>query len=540
MFQDIVGSFHIASKDQKKVWDFIKTTNERPRSPPDWLEGSNKATLWANLLKVWDQMHIQLGERTRQRPKVSSPTYSRSASPGMRRSDPDVQPMSLPPEHETYMLKEAREYHRSHDEVPVFVINKKKAFTKSVIIPTGDLGVPDIPTRATLQERRWDSVYSYYTMDLNGIRLIVKSFAGGPKGGVRYLWWRGPSKGFDKKTIAFGDRQNGEVTPRLGTDHNETETERRVSQVTSVKSLHSGRRQHSATPTPLRDFDDDYRNISETPEPRPNEREALLNSFKLPRRSEPASSNSRSRHSSTFTNASQELSDSQRPSTSISSPHPRLDSETAEDPRPAKRAKTSHSSPTSSLPRAGARQSSQQSLTPKGDRASSRLQGASVVHSPTSGSKNDVVSLTPEIVASNPQAIASTPEITASNPQAIASTPGPNSMPLTKYKQDNTKLRIWMDDSDRFRSIRFRSCSTTSAFFDAVASAVTLPKDAIVDLTVVFEWKEENDKARKMAMCIDDLDCIEDLIEEVDNASVWGTGGTGRCIVGVLVQTRKA
>ncbi|KAK4692580.1 hypothetical protein P7C71_g4652, partial [Lecanoromycetidae sp. Uapishka_2] len=110
-------------------------------------------------------------------------------------------------------------------------------------------------------------------------------------------------------------------------------------------------------------------------------------------------------------------------------------------------------------------------------------------------------------------------------------------MPLAKYKQDNTKLRIWLNNGDRFTSVRFRSCPTTWAFFDRIADAVNISKNGIADVTVIFDWKEEVDNTRKMAMRAGDEDCIEDLIEEVDNASVWAPE-SGRCVVGVLVQTR--
>lgn len=111
-------------------------------------------------------------------------------------------------------------------------------------------------------------------------------------------------------------------------------------------------------------------------------------------------------------------------------------------------------------------------------------------------------------------------------------------MPLAENKQHNTKLQIWLNDGDRFTNIRFLSCGTTSAFFDRVADAVNVSKDDIADATVVFEWKEESDKSRKMAMRLGDQYCIEDLIEEVDNAPVWGPG-SGRCMVGVVLQTSR-
>ena len=43
----------------------------------------------------------------------------------------------------------------------------------------------------------------FWTLDLNGTRYVVKSFAGKAQGGMRYLYWAGPGKDFEEKPLAL-------------------------------------------------------------------------------------------------------------------------------------------------------------------------------------------------------------------------------------------------------------------------------------------------------------------------------------------------
>ncbi len=43
----------------------------------------------------------------------------------------------------------------------------------------------------------------FWTLDLNNTRYIVKPFNGQAQGGMRYLYWAGPSKGFEQKPLAL-------------------------------------------------------------------------------------------------------------------------------------------------------------------------------------------------------------------------------------------------------------------------------------------------------------------------------------------------
>lgn len=249
VFQEIVGRFHIASEDQRKIWDYIKSADTRPLSAPDWLDSPVSGSLWANLLGFWDKMHGQLEDDSGRVQAVTSTTISPRAAVGMQPSDPSVHPLSLPPDLETYMLREAQEHYGNCDEPPSFVSPRRQACARSVIIPTDKATVPDIPTKTTAVKRKWNADYVYHTMDVNEHRLIVKSFPGGhPKGGARYLFWRGPQIGFDPRVFAFTDKDNADIAEKFGIESNENEPRGNISQERIglqedlVKSLRSGRR----------------------------------------------------------------------------------------------------------------------------------------------------------------------------------------------------------------------------------------------------------------------------------------------------------
>lgn len=58
--------------------------------------------------------------------------------------------------------------------------------------------------------RDWNKRFAFWTLDLSGIRHIVKSFPGAPKGGRLYKRWTGPDLGEDDEwqgTIAFAENK---------------------------------------------------------------------------------------------------------------------------------------------------------------------------------------------------------------------------------------------------------------------------------------------------------------------------------------------
>lgn len=119
--------------------------------------------------------------------------------------DPDGQNLDLtdlPPEHEIYLIDEAREYYTS--EPPIFLAdtrNKQKStVNKACLALEGHSGA--LGSRVSVTTRAWCNRNVYQTIDLNKQRIIVKLFKGGPRG-VFYRRWMGVIAGFEKQPIAF-------------------------------------------------------------------------------------------------------------------------------------------------------------------------------------------------------------------------------------------------------------------------------------------------------------------------------------------------
>lgn len=108
----------------------------------------------------------------------------------------------LPQEHEIRLIDEARGYYTS--DRPIFLAdNQKTAGTvnKACLAFEGHTGAPGAGVSVTT--RVWSKRGGVYqTIDLNGERVIVKLFRGGPRGGF-YRRWMGVIAGFEKPPIAF-------------------------------------------------------------------------------------------------------------------------------------------------------------------------------------------------------------------------------------------------------------------------------------------------------------------------------------------------
>ena len=106
---------------------------------------------------------------------------------------------------------------------------------------------------------------------------------------------------------------------------------------------------------------------------------------------------------------------------------------------------------------------------------------------------------------------------------------------ISKYKQDHTKLRIRQENVDSYVPKKLRSISTTDGFFASVASALNVLRGSIAQAVVVLDWMPEDDKNRQIAMTPGNEDCVEAMIEEIDDAPCWASG-TGRCNIDVYVR----
>lgn len=162
----------------------------------------NQGTAVPTLANQIDTSHWH----TKDTPTTSKPSGSGTPSPQF--SNPAYVPVELPDKHPTEMEAKARGYYPDPKIPPPFAIHKLKERERMVVIST-DTGLrPDIPTKAKIVLRDWNRRFSFWTLDLSGIRHIVKPFPGASKGGVRYNRWKGPHQNADDEwtgPIAFSD-----------------------------------------------------------------------------------------------------------------------------------------------------------------------------------------------------------------------------------------------------------------------------------------------------------------------------------------------
>lgn len=117
--------------------------------------------------------------------------------------------------HETKYLAQARLQFPSAR--PPFARLNRKENQKIVTLAVADGQLPQIAVLATLVVRKWDSKSSYYTLNRNGERLIVKPIGGRSKhknrGGNPYRAWSGQGNTFENAPVAFAFKGDVEDQP---------------------------------------------------------------------------------------------------------------------------------------------------------------------------------------------------------------------------------------------------------------------------------------------------------------------------------------
>lgn len=182
-----------------------------------WPDGTALAdfrnALHKEILYLWNEAYRRL--RSQNHASEADPegfASGRVLSPKKKitTSNPDNKPSQHPPDYFVDLLDEAKEDFKD-GKLPPFVIPKARTTgTRPAAISTKDGLRPVQPTQATLIRQKWDEEdkYSYYTLDINTERVIVKPFKGG-SGGSCYRQWMGGNI-FRKSPIAYPWPSNNE------------------------------------------------------------------------------------------------------------------------------------------------------------------------------------------------------------------------------------------------------------------------------------------------------------------------------------------
>ena len=125
----------------------------------------------------------------------------------------------LPDDHEIKFLAQARRDH-PFARPPFVRLNRGQGVLgpKRVTLATPDGQFPqtEIPTNLSIWE--WDAISSFYTIDINGERLIVKPMEGrfnhANRGGAQYRAWSGQGNTYESTPVAFEIKDNAEDQQR--------------------------------------------------------------------------------------------------------------------------------------------------------------------------------------------------------------------------------------------------------------------------------------------------------------------------------------
>lgn len=116
--------------------------------------------------------------------------------------EPDFSELS--DDHIPSLLDEAKQCYLNSSDHPDFLQGKSSRAapgTRIVVRPAIN-GKPDRDREVNVVSRSWDEKSCYWTLDMNGERLIVKKLSGG-SGGSTYKEWGGQELGFKQEAIAF-------------------------------------------------------------------------------------------------------------------------------------------------------------------------------------------------------------------------------------------------------------------------------------------------------------------------------------------------
>ena len=522
-FNGLMGKLEVPYRYHKILHAVVRNHKIPSGDLTDWLPVENAAEIWREVCKLYNgsdgQNLSNKGLRRSMAPPLDTGTPT---SKSQTHSDPSIEPTPLGDDHPVYMLEESRNYCKELPEgepIPFVVSKRRHENTRNVIIATNDKRRPDVPVKAQIQLREWDSLYAVWTIDINHTRFIVKNMGGAPNGGCKYNYWAGPNRGFEGP-IAFSENSTARSARKTPfTEFVEVESggeEVQEEQITD--GTRSGRYFK-----PEIDIVDD---------PILQALQAESMGVNIPRRG----LNSVNHRLSSNVEEDREIkvepdlrrySDNVTKMTPMPPSHPNQVSETSRglQPLPAKRRKTDASvyvvdrvnidSPAAKAP-------SRPNLARKPP-ANSRLREA------TQGPSSVMSQTNPASTSREPSSVA---HPVHAQTRTTGDSPGTVSPALSRAKQDNTLLQIRVEENGFIRPKKFQSGFTVSAFFTLISTTHNLATDDVIKAQVTIPSTLGNgNKYRLELMPSDDEECMELLIGNID---AWPLD-KGRCIVDVVV-----
>lgn len=392
----------------------------------------------------------------------NSPSREIDTAAASANVDPVLDIIPLSDNHVTKYLTEARRQFTS--ERPPFVRLKKKEDPKTVTLAVGNGMLPNTAILATLVTREWDAKYSYYTLDCNGERLIVKPIGGfsvhRDRCGNPYRTWSGQGNIFEKAPVAFSltGYTKGQPNNHKNVGHDlESEFEE-----VSIQGS-----------DPLEDKD-----YSESEAQQGSKSQEPTTKPALP---EPPVTRGRLAHLNHIRNNG----NTRRPKDA-----PR------DGPKPARRAR---------FPQLCRSTSESSNAAPKiSERAAGKRPASDIIDDDRSPKKLHPVSRN---ILINSSATARIPPT------------------LTSYKQERTILHVQVPGSTTdMVPIKLRSAMTISTFFSSVSAAVGVVDYEHIAIAVALEG-EDGGQDKTIIVKRNVIDTYEFFLEVVDDAACWEEKG---------------
>lgn len=450
----------------------------------------------------------------------------------------------LPADHPITLLSEAMTCYNS-DAPPFLCPGRRKIPAESrleVLLATNGKRKRPAPP-VNLVAREWGSGGTYWTADLNGERIILKSFRGGPLGGCHYRRWLGPRKGFEQHATAFGvlnAKLNGKAS--LGKEGRYLESTDRLTQYGQRRGRAPTRGAERKSRRFTTDEALDSENSLFSPPPKknvyyPRLKRSTRGSLRKLYSTETENSSS-SEHRRQIAKAPSKALRLNVPRGFVATPH--LDQTMIE--RPGKRSKESQSIPNTEnvlAPNKLGFFESSKRKTPFDLSTLTRI--ASKRRKNPFGPQN-LTENSLDRHAENPaERKVERPTLPAIDTIDTKCHPSPTAaiaFNISPYKQANTNLCFFLPPGNDYVPLKLRSCMNMSSFFGAAIEAFELQDqtEEIRALRVMFDPFSGGDQKDTWLVKKTIPDSFEIFLDVVDQLPVWDEGGTCRVRVDIIMR----
>lgn len=446
----------------------------------------------------------------------------------------------LPIDHPITMFSVATEHYQS--KAPPFLnYGRKKnpagSRLHALLATNGKLRRP--APSVDLVCREWRNKGVYWTADINGERIILKPFKGGPGGGCHYRRWLGPLEGFEEYAIAYVvPNAKAIAKPRLGKEEKHAES-------TGDGLTHPGQRNRRASARGAESKSqrfaiDEVLSSEISSLPPPPKKQVYFPGLERP---------ARDSVTKLYVTESENLSFSENRHQITKIPSKVLGPNVAETfaamPRLGHSTKETPEKPWEnfqSIPHTA------NTLAPN-MRPSKRKQPfdlSTLIRIASKRRKHafDSENFTNKSVdrqANNPAEqkvemsavpVIDRPSKCQFSPIATATTI------ISPYKQANTNLCFFLPPGDEYVPLKLRSCMNMSTFFEGAIEAFDLhdQTEKIRALRIAFSYVSEGDQKNTWLVKQSIPDSFEIFLDVVDRLPVWGEGGTCEVRVDIIMR----